>query len=467
MGVTVTQSREVPGPQCETQGYTLSGGSWVRTHYEVQDPGVDRGASQTTTSYRSWSPDGDVLDPDDALLHARTRGQQFAALRKEYSEQASSELDTGHPFETVKKEWFAEPEVFISNGGSWFWWYYNGVVGTVPSQHNIPGSTFIDPPAFDPAEYGPVAIDQTRPNAPSANLVGTLLEIKREGLPRLPSLSILRDMGSNPSRAIGSEYLNHEFGWKPLVADVKALARSAANSERIIRQFERDSGRIVRRKFRFPVEETVTKYPAKQVDLWPGSSTNGVTPFRRDLDGGFYTAAKGEMVETVTMSRTVWFSGAYRYHLATGRIPGGMGSWVRKADHLLGLELTPEVLWNLTPWTWLFDWNGNIGNQISNLTSFSKDSLVLLWGYLMCTDVCTREISVTTPGWTAYPHNGSTPGNGFRGPYTQRFVTTSKRRVRAQPYGFSLDVGSYSARQWAILGALGLTRGPQSLARTD
>jgi hypothetical protein len=82
-----------------------------------------------------------------------------------------------------------------------------------------------------------------------------------------------------------------------------------------------------------------------------------------------------------------------------------------------------------------------------------SDSLVMRWGYIMCHYTC-RD--------TYLAEGVSLKGNAS-GPLTQTFITDVKKRVKATPYGFGLDTGSFSERQWAILGALGISRGSRLL----
>jgi hypothetical protein len=124
-------------------------------------------------------------------------------------------------------------------------------------------------------------------------------------------------------------------------------------------------------------------------------------------------------------------------------------------NKLLGTRLTPDVLWNLAPWSWLVDWFTTIGSSLSNVVSFQNDGLVMPYGYAM------RRVRITTVASTtlAFKENPEKELLTFRNTY----MVDQKERVRATPYGFGLDLGSLNPRQWAILASLGLTRAPQRL----
>lgn len=145
-----------------------------------------------------------------------------------------------------------------------------------------------------------------------------------------------------------------------------------------------------------------------------------------------------------------WFSGAYTYHLPTGYYAHqAVKGSIAKANDLLGLELTPEVLWNISPWTWLFDWAANIGDVVANATALQSDNLVIRYGYIMAQTSATNTYQLDGPSFYA----------GGPGVLTAALGTILKQRVRATPFGFGLTTDAFTGRQWAILASLGITRG--------
>jgi hypothetical protein len=126
-----------------------------------------------------------------------------------------------------------------------------------------------------------------------------------------------------------------------------------------------------------------------------------------------------------------------------------------QARLLYGLELSPEVVWNLAPWSWLIDWVAEVGPLMINVSAFSQDGLVLRYGYVM--EENFRRV-------TRINQRANVP-RGTDLPREVRETFTGKRLMRrkATPYGFGLDFGGFSARQWSILGALGITLAPRRL----
>lgn len=284
---------------------------------------------------------------------------------------------------------------------------------------------------------GATAIAKTIPTN-SASDVATFLGELKAGLPKMVGASLFKSKFKD-YRKIGDEYLNIEFGWKPLISDLQKFGDAAIQSDKIVKQLHRDSGKVIRRKFSFPDEENVTTqsymaYPYVPVNL----STNIM--FQRKL--------------TITEHKTVktWFSGAYTYHVNLGtRLQDKLDRHAAEARRLYGVELTPETVWNLAPWSWIVDWEGNIGDVLHNVSAFAQDGLVLRYGYIM------QQTSVVR---NYHMEGGSVYGTESI-PLNCTISYETKVRQRATPFGFGFDLSSLTGRQSAILGALGLSNGPK------
>nr|UJQ85634.1 MAG: hypothetical protein 1 [Leviviridae sp.] len=294
---------------------------------------------------------------------------------------------------------------------------------------------------------GTTAIARSIPTNPPANVSVMLGELFREGVPKAVGASLLKNRFRD-YRDIGSEYLNFEFGWKPIVADLKSVAKAVRESERILNQLERDSGRNVRRKFVFP---TVNKSSNRVL-------TNFSTATERALLSGMVWPAQTTVISE-HFSQRRWFSGCFTYHFER---PSGqraaMADAAQKARLLYGVDLTPEVVWNLAPWTWLADWVSNAGDIMTNVSRFSRDGLVMRYGYIM--ENTFRSYSIDCQNVSV-----SRSWGGPRDLFSCSTSWTEEFKVRqtATPFGFGLTAESFDPRQWAILGALGISRGPNVL----
>lgn len=412
---------------------------------------------QVTTSYRTGSADSGGEDENNRLLSAKSYRERFRALRKEYKDSGADRIhDTGHPFETTKSEIvsISHPRVYLygKNSSSSTTHHYEGPL--IPSTaHSVDGA-WATINAFNSTYYGVRAIAKTMPTNPASDLAVSLAEIKREGLPSITGASLFRDQVS-AHKKLGSEYLNIEFGWKPLVGATVETMNAVAESARILRQYQRDSGRWVRRDYTFPEEITQKVNPLKQ--LTTGSTGTYLVDPRNDTAkwSPLWTSGATQFHDHTKTTRQVYFRGAYSYYLQSGNSHlNKLFGFEQKARRLLGLELTPEVLWELSPWSWLVDWNLNVQDNIHNAEALNRDGLVIRYGYLMCKTVSEHTLTVTN----VTPRNGPTFG-----PITVTYRITRKQRVRAEPYGFGSNPAAYTSRQWAILAALGMTKAPNIL----
>lgn len=310
---------------------------------------------------------------------------------------------------------------------------------------HIPKSTIYPPSiASNTSELialGTKAIAECKPTNAILDLSSSLAEILREGIPRMPYKEW--EEGTAKAKAAGSEYLNLQFGWLPLISDIDKVAKQIAYADKILLQYERDAGKVVRRKFEFPVHRKI----------WPistGTDANACyyAPFNsRLMRPGYSTQVTGVRIE---YQRT-WFSGAFTYHLPNDYSKSEVRKSVRaKLGALIDTDLTPEVLWNLTPWSWAVDWFSSVGDVIDNATSWSRDGLVMRYGYLMQHSVV--KDTYTPVEKRPFLNSSSQVDTSIT------YVTETKVRIRANPYGFGLTWGGLSPRQLAILAALGITR---------
>lgn len=290
---------------------------------------------------------------------------------------------------------------------------------------------------------GATAIARCIPTNPVSDVMVFLGELKNDGLPHIIGSSAFRDRALK-FKNLGDEYLNVEFGWKPFISDIKKFAYASHNSEAIIKQYIRDSGHGVRRTYKFPTVTTT-----EVTDLTPGlPAPSLVTSYYRN--GATLMPRQKTRVTTVDY----WFSGCFTYHLHLGSSSEEkMALHAQLARKLAGLELTPEVLWELAPWSWAVDWAVNMGDILHNFAAFAQDGLVMKYGYMMAHSVIEDTYTI---GETAYQ-------NRSIGPLSQTFGTDIKVRRKATPFGFGLSSGGFSTRQWAILAALGLSRSGRQL----
>jgi hypothetical protein len=103
-------------------------------------------------------------------------------------------------------------------------------------------------------------------------------------------------------------------------------------------------------------------------------------------------------------------------------------------------------VWELTPWSWLADWFTNVGDVVANMSTGYAENLAAQYAYVMGTTQISTCWDTSLNTKQGVIHNSS------------GYTETYKHRVGASPFGFGLTSNDFSARQWSILAALGLSR---------
>jgi hypothetical protein len=362
-------------------------------------------------------------------------------VKKLHLERLVGPIDTGGPFLNEKTSYWDNSRTYSANRS---FYGYKGPqlpVANTLTTRNTGMDVYWAPAVTASSEmeldvFGTTAISRCAPTNPHSQVLTAIGELYRDGLPTATGVKTIRD------KDIGSEFLNYQFGIAPLVADLKDLHGSLSKSEKILKQYLRDSGKMVRRRYEQPA--TITTDHVTKTHYTVVCMPTLVTP----LYGGTEDGATRVLTTTVKSRR--WFSGAFTYH---AELPEGtlnnMAQKLREINHLFGVMPTPAVLWNLAPWSWASDWIYNTGDVLNNISMFQTDGLVLQYGYVMEHKTITREYHVF-----GYSLVNSGPVD-----VVQRFTSEVKSRRKATPFGFGLKLEGFSNRQWAILAALGLSKG--------
>jgi hypothetical protein len=354
-----------------------------------------------------------------------------------------SGLDVGSEFSTTKDSleidraahldtrWKLSNTMINEYVGPIFTEYPQAVLNDLRTKVNLSSALTLD-------GMGATAISKVLPTNPAVDAVTFAAELASDGIPKAIGQSLLKDR-KKPLRGLASENLNYQFGIAPVVSDVMSLVDTVSKSDKILKQYERDSGRNIRRTYRFPTfHENTTASSILGVRPWAAGSTT-------------YLINSGQKTVIQTVKRDVWFSGCFTYYLNLGSSQADRLEYAaQQAKRLYGVRLTPDVLWNLAPWSWAADWVTNTGDVLKNLSAFSMDGLVMRYGYIMEHYTIMRSQRIT--GLYA-PYGGLSSSSVGE---TYRFER--KIRRRATPFGFGLDPGSFTTRQWSILASLGITR---------
>ena len=299
-------------------------------------------------------------------------------------------------------------------------------------------------------KLGATAISQCAPTNPTSSLGTGLAETMREGVPSLYGISTWKER-TNVLRGLGSEYLNHVFGWAPLANEVHSVVHAARHQRDIMQNYRHNEGRDVHRRFDFPI--TVEEYGEPVGNAYVGTNLNNLS--------GYASVSGATPAECQTCFRKEtkrWFEGCFTYGGPSGadnfRRHLGYG---QEADQLYGLQLTPTLLWELVPWSWAVDWFSNAGDVINNVTNFAIAGLVMRYGFMMeetIEEYYTEYSGCRLRKKISNGKYGSTSVSPARAGV--RLVT--KSRTSANPFGFGVGWEGLSPTQLAITAALGITR---------
>lgn len=399
---------------------------------------------------KEWSNNAPLSGPPTGYFNfeTQTKDELLITAGHAYRELGKSASNIGGPFLVIKRELVADVQIPTR--------YYRRGSGVTTKRYITPFSA-IGPIAVSdwPAAIlpnntvldglGTTAIANTIPTNPLSGLFVAVGELKTEGLPLTPGIQTWRSRTLSAKNA-GSEYLNKEFGWLPLISDMKKFAYVVQNQQKLIAQYERGSGVLIKRSFKFPT--TITTSTTEEV----GSGFTHVIPHPPII--GIFNGTNGTVKRYTTdrVKTERWFEAAYTYYLPPYQ-PGGdnLRRTTQIANYLYGTRVTPEGIWNLTPWTWALDWVANVGDVLHNISAFQNDGLVMQRGYIMEKVTHEKEITYNPLTTNDYPSNKEESCHAV-------LRTTVKSRRGATPYGFGLDPSGFSTRQKAILLALGFSR---------
>ncbi len=312
-------------------------------------------------------------------------------------------------------------------------------------------------PDFSPEYYTQKAVGTLATTRPDFSLAAFVGELK-EGLPTLPGLLLikqrtldLKDLG----QGAGSEVLNHQFGLTPLISDIQSIIDTLSSASKTILQMEKDAGNGVRRRMSFPGTNTTVSFSDLQLQNQGGVVWNPAYLYPelpKDVNGYLVQGVTAKSIVTQSMVERISFAGSFTNYLPINSdFSSKVDRYVMLSRKLFGPGITPSVLWQLAPWSWLVDWCFDIQTTLSAQEIIADDSLVINYGYVM------RHVEMRATQQTTL-----TPLEDYRVPanvVTSSTLFSRKERLRGNPYGFATKASSgFSLKQLSILAALGVSR---------
>jgi hypothetical protein len=301
---------------------------------------------------------------------------------------------------------------------------------------------------------GTIGWNRFRPGKPVASVSQFIAELRQlpknpfrlaaEALKRSRQALLGKDRGRAVDvlrRHVGDQYLNWSFGWRPFLSDLEKIADFDNRLVAAMRQLRRDNGNTIRREGLIESDTSSTTVSESEGSAsgfmdCPWSSAGGTR-----ADRGYRT------VTEVTQWRC-WFSAGFVYHLPREDDPHSMD---RLRTYLKGGGISPSVVWELTPWSWLADYFTNVGDVLENWEASRELALAAKYCYVMYEKTWRKTSAhrawMTNVNWGQWSGSASAE-SGYK----------LKARTWASPYGLGFTSGNLNDSQKANLLALGLSR---------
>lgn len=310
---------------------------------------------------------------------------------------------------------------------------------------------------------GAEAWARMRPDKPDFTFASSLYELKDVPGMLKGGLSSLMDMmdharpgGSgrssrSPISRTAQYYLALKFGWLPLLSDIRNFVKAQRSKQKRLDQLIRDAGRSVHRKCSLNDSNNIGRVPNSDV----------FTPIPNGYGAGYYPThvtqcytGTGYRKQWWTQTARTWGEGSFRYFLPPG--PKTVAWKAKMLRRIMGQRVTPSMVYNVIPWSWLVDYFTSLGDFIDATSSGVSDRLVADYAYLMREEHYRSDEEKQGMSYSDVKML-SAPNVIMMSAWSD---TCTKGRVRASPFGWGINQNSLSSTQLAILGALGLSRLP-------
>lgn len=344
-----------------------------------------------------------------------------------------SRKDVGGNFDLIvyEEEYYPSASGLFKRYNSYASGYRYGYRGylVVPAYGGVRNSVHnIDAGAFAAEAYS-----KMKPTKPDMSLANALFELRE--LPRQLQQRFTRDL-----KGAANFWVALQFGWLPLLRDVRSFVNIQRNGQKRLAQLIRDSGRPVRRKVLLSNTETT----------YDTVSTRSYNAFHKIFLTQMYEDGEPRLDRVGGTKTKIWASARYRYWLPPG--PRDVEWTNRMLRRIYGLYVTPSVVYNAIPWSWLIDWFSNLGDVIENMDAGVADRLAADYFYTMASHEVWADSHASTV--LQGPNGSETPVRVSAHTVNRE---TRKTRYRGNPFGLSAS-SELSPMQASILGALGYSR---------
>lgn len=307
-----------------------------------------------------------------------------------------------------KSGWFFKPQSVASAHPVWIQNARNAALGRLQAARN-----------------------RAKPDSTYADFAVSIAELREVS-------QLVRSRASSLMSAFGSGYLAYAFGWTPIISDLLKLTNMAAATKKRIAWLRKNEGKPVKLK------RSLYNFSSDLGELY--SITRG-TPYPFNT----IEIAEGDHPVYGVMSCKADYHNVIRYTLPKDADSLG---WDDEAfQYLIGLRPGLDLIWDITPWTWLVDWFTNVGDFIE--AEFSPD--------LVATEIHDEWITITceVTSWANLPTvaGGLSNYTAHTSAYTERKDTFKYRMIPPDAAPLTLlDIVPFNSKQQAILAALAASR---------
>lgn len=322
-------------------------------------------------------------NPNPAYGNWSTRIENYPEYspRRDYCQDVSGSRGTDNPLLISHEQSGAaslQAEFWISHHGGEPY----GLERQWRLDYQIPVSAVVAStgPDTNDVEFVTKAAADVNPSAAEFDLPIFLAELRD-----VPSL--LKNAAEKLSKGAANEYLKYQYGWKPLISDVRKLVAGMDKIDRIfnnLRKLRKDD--VLRRRYE-PTEgnrESISSDDFVELDY--------ERPWGFGIDIRCHRKVEG-----------------YRKRWAILRFKADRPDGLPETDSELmalarrvayGGKIDGSTMWELMPWSWLIDWNTNMSEYISSTRNIVGATLsdVTLMRETIATAHYTPEVFIP-PGY--------------------------------------------------------------------
>lgn len=248
--------------------------------------------------------------------------------------------------------------------------------------------------------------------------------------------NIWRSMGGAKTwfgpKHVADEWLNTQFGWVPFLSTLSDLIRTTQNVSSYIERLRRFNGKWEKRGGRVAKVNTTSEYDMLHNVLFSADSRFSIST---------------NVKTSVETKFDAWYEAKYRYWIPELRKPGIPLSVL---NQMYGMRVSPALIWELIPWSWLIDWFADIGRILQAADERQFGQLVSKDGYLM--GHLTRRFK------TEANFHISSSSDSAHSYCTTYSMIDRKERIQSTPYGFGVHFTDLSPWKVSILAALGVSK---------